>query len=139
MEVRLLKLSDDKNLPTTPKDIIAAHLGYLAVNGAVTFSTGIPIASRPDYVLIVTENINPEYYWCHVIDYDFTKRGIYISPKAPMNDYSPIMFKDDNVSWLQFDSMLKLPKDLVDIFLERPKEIADFINFFRPNNKIVTK
>jgi len=138
MEVRLLKLSDDTNLRSIPKDIIATLLRYLADKGTVTFSTGIPIASRPDYMLIVTENLNPEYYWCQVINYDFMKRGTYIQPKYPMNKYLPTMFKDDNVSWLQLGSMSKLSNELIDLFLKHSVEIAEFIKSPRANNKLFT-
>lgn len=141
MNVRLIKLSEDP--PLSGKETIAIHLSHFITHSEVTFSTGIPISEKPDYILLMSDNHNPDYYWCHVKEYDFKKREIYF-PSHLVNQIPERYRKEEeevkNVTWLLFDSMTHIPSDLINMFLSSSSEIKNFINTARTNNqKIIFK
>ena len=139
MDIRILKLSNEKrsNELISSKDILAMHLGYFEINGKVAYSTDIPIANKPDYILLTLGNIKDICYLCHVEKYDYKGKGIYFSPNETIfKDNVPDKFKDDkNISWLLLDSMQKIPIDFLDA-INREGEVINFIND-RANHKIL--
>lgn len=135
MNVRLLKLSEDP--PLSGKETIAIHLFHFIDHGVVTFSTGLPVSEKPDYVLLVSDNHNPDYYWCHVKDYDYAKKEYFHSHLA---NHIPDRYKAEgeeikNVTWLLFDSMTHIPTDLVDMLLTSSTDVKKFIDTSRTNNQ----
>lgn len=139
MNVRLLKLSKDP--PLSGKETIAIHLYHFITHGEVTFSTGLPISEKPDYVLLVSDNCNPDFYWCHVKDYDYIKKA---SPfPSRLANQIPERYRTEeeeinNVTWLLFDSMTHIPSDLIDMFLNASTDIKKFVNTNRTNNQKIT-
>ena len=137
MEIRMLKLSNEKGASDSlsSMDILSIHLGYFGMNGKVTYSTNVPIATKPDYVLLTLGNVEDICYLCRVEKYDYRGRDITFSPvEKDFKDNAPDKYKDDeNVSWLLLDSMQKIPTDFLDE-IHTNQKITDFIKD-RANNK----
>ncbi len=127
MDIRLLKLTnykEERDLLTS-QDILSIHLGYFLMNGKVTYSTDKPIATQPDYVILIPENYSV-CYWCHVEDYDYKKGQKFKTQKNNIEQYAPDKYKEDsNVTWLLIDSMKEIPGKFLDSF-ESNKEIIEF-------------
>lgn len=139
MDIRILKLSNEKgsNDLLSSMDILSMYLGYFGINGKVTYSTNVPIANKPDYVLLTLGNVEDICYLCHVKDYDYKEKDTFFSSdKKGFIDNAPDKYKNDkNISWLLLDSMQKIPADFLDEILSNEK-ITDFIKK-RANNKII--
>lgn len=128
MSIYVLKLSNAKGKKDklSSTDILSIHLGYYMINGKVTYSTGIPIAEKPKYVILTLGNDLGNCYLCHVKEYAYQGKEIYFTPSEDIFEkYSPDKYKKiDNVTWLVFDSMQKIE--------------VDFLDQIRPNEKIST-
>lgn len=76
MEIRVLKLCNKENEKDSlsSDDVLSMHLGYFKRNGMVTYSTDVPIASKPDYVLLTLGNIEEICYLCHVKKWDYDNK-----------------------------------------------------------------
>ncbi|MDU3349079.1 MAG: hypothetical protein E7E72_03090 [Clostridium sp.] len=139
MDIRILKLSNEKGASDSlsSRDILSIHLGYFLMNGKVTYSTGIPIANKPDYVLLTLGNIENICYLCHVENHDYKGRDIFFSfVYEVFKDNAPDKYKDsENISWLLLDSIQKIPTDFLDEIHSNQK-ITDFIKD-RANNKSI--
>lgn len=139
MDIRILKLSNEKGVSDllSSMDILSMHLGYFEINGKVTYSTDVPIANKPDYVLLTLGNVEDICYLCHVEDYDYKEKDTFFSPdKKDFIDNAPDKYKNNKyVSWLLLDSMQKIPTDFLNGILSDEK-ITDFIKK-RANNKIL--
>lgn len=137
MEIRMLKLSEEKDPILGSMDILSLYLGYFSINGKVTYSTHVPIASKPDYILLTLGNDDSVCYLCHVEKYDYKSKGISFSPdEKDIKTYIPEVYKsEENVSWLLLDSMQKIPLEfLYDVC--KDKTIIDFVTN-RANDKII--
>lgn len=137
MSIRLLKLSNEKGVKDqlSSTDILSIHLGYYMINGKVTYSTGISIAFKPDYVLLTLGNEEKTCFLCHVEDYEYHGKEIFFLPsKEIFNKYTPEKYKDiNNISWLVFDSIQKIPTEFINQIHSNEK-ITEFIKS-RANNK----
>lgn len=140
MKIRVLKLSNNKSEKDalSSEDILSMHLGYFVRNGGVTYSTDVPIAEKPDYVILTLGNVEEICYLCHVKEWNFEGKGKKIPPKDIFINYSLDKYKNDvNVSWLLLDTMQEIPIDFLDAILSDDK-ISEYIKT-RPNNKKIYK
>lgn len=137
MEIRMLKLSEDKDPRLSSMDISSIYLGYFVVNGKVTYSTHVPIASKPDYLLLTLGNDDSICYLCHVEKYDYKGKSISFSPdEKDIQNYIPEIYKsEENVSWLLLDSMQKISLDFL-CGLCKDEKMVEFVKN-RANNKII--
>ncbi len=139
MDIRILKLSNEKGASDSlsSMDILSMHLGYFLINGKVTYSTDVPIANKPDYVLLTLGNVENLCYLCHVENYDYMgKNMLFLPDEKDFKDNAPDKYKDDkNVSWLLFDSMQKIPIDFLDEIYSNGK-ITKFIKDSANNKNI---
>lgn len=137
MSIRLLKLSNEKGTydSLTSSDILSIHLGYFMINDKVTYSTGIPIAYKPDYVLLSLRDIEDICFLCHVDKYDYKGKDLFFIPDdEEFIEYLPEKYKDyDNISWLLFDSIEKVSTDFLDQI--HPHEKISEVIRSRANNK----
>lgn len=134
---KVLKLSDDNESGLTAKDIAAIHYGYCLVNGKVTFTTGLPFDNNimVENILLMTENKNPVFYWCHVEDfYSYGKgaEGVY----HDITMYLPKIYDgESNTTWILFDKMELLPQSLTNILCKQPDLLHELIEKPRSNHK----
>lgn len=134
---KVLKISDNNDYGLPAKDIAAIHYGYCLSNGKVTYTTGIPFDKNIiiENILLMVENQNPVFYWCHVENfYSFGKgnKNIYSS----IDMYSPAMYKEQpNTTWILFDKMELLPQSLTNILCYQPDLLHDLIERPRSNHK----
>lgn len=137
MEIRMLKLSEKKDPRLSSMDISSIYLGYFIVNGKVTYSTHVPIASKPDYVLLTLGNDDSICYLCHVEKYDYKGKGISFSPdEKDIMTYIPEIYgSEENVSWLLLDSMHKIPLDFL-CGVCKDEKMIEFVKN-RANNKLI--
>lgn len=138
MEIRILKLSDNKGAKDllSANDILAIHLGYYWMNEKVTFTTDIPIATQPDYVLLTVGNEDEYCYLCRVEDYKPAGEALDEAGKQKFMASSPDKYLDDgNKVWLLFNSIQRLKTDFIDGVLSNDS-IKEFIKS-RANNKII--
>lgn len=138
MEIRILKLSNEKGASDllSATDILAIHLGYFWMKGKVTYTTNIPVATQPDYVLLTVGNDEKICYLCHVDGFKPSQENLSGDKKDEFMDYAPEKYYDDgNVIWMRFDSMQKIPTDFLDGVLS-DDEMIEFIKG-RANNKII--
>lgn len=128
--IRLLKLSINKDELLSSEDILSIHLGYWKIHGKVAYSTDIPVAEKPDYVLLTLGNVEDICYVCQVADYAY-KDNIKAQSFLP---YAPDLYKnEEKKTWLLFNSMCKIPVDFLDSLLS-DTTIKNFITN-RSNNK----
>ena len=134
---KILKLTDDDEWGLTAKDIAAIHYGYCLANGKVTFTTGLPFDNNimVENILLMTENKNPVFYWCHVEKfYSFGKgsEGVY----HDITMYSPGIYDEEpNTTWILFDKMELLPQSLTNILCNQPDLLHELIEKPRSNHK----
>ena len=137
METRMLKLSEKKDDRLGSTDILSIYLGYFLMNEKVTYSTGVSIASKPDYVILILGNDDSICYLCHVENYAYRGKKVFFSPdEKDIKDYIPEIYKsEENISWLTFDSMQRISLDfLCDIY--KDEKLIEFVKN-RANNKII--
>lgn len=130
--IRLLKLSINKEEILSSEDILSIHLGYFLTHGKVAYSTDVPVAEQPEYVLLTLGNVKDICYVCKVADYAYKN-----DTKAyALSAYTPDIYKDQKrKTWLLFNSMQKIPVDFLDGLLS-DTTVKDFIGQ-RSNNKIL--
>lgn len=140
MDIHILKLSNEKWADDllSSTDILSIHLGYFQMNGQVTYSTNIPIAYKPEYILLTAGNVEDICYLCHVEKYEYRGKDELFSPNEEVfRNNAPDKFKDNkNCSWLLLDSMEKVSTN----FLEAMNIKNMLTNFIkeRANHKIIT-
>lgn len=134
---KVLKLSNDNECDLTAKDIAAIHYGYCLANGKVTYTTGIPFDNNitVENILLMTENKNPVFYWCHVEDFHSYGKGVKRVYRA-IDMYSPAIYKEQpNTTWILFDKMELLPQSLTNILCNQPDLLHELIENPRSNHK----
>ncbi|WP_294365152.1 hypothetical protein [uncultured Clostridium sp.] len=132
--IRLLKLSEEHDERLGSEEILSIHLGYFFTHDKVAYSTYLPVADRPKYVLLVLGNVSKYCYLCEVEDYAYKEDENTIKEK--FSAYAPDIYKDEKrTTWFLFKSMQKIPVDFLDMLLSDTK-IQNFITG-RANNKML--
>ncbi len=132
--IRLLKLSEEHDERLGSEEILSIHLGYFFTRDKVAYSTSLPVADRPKYVLLVLGNVSKYCYLCEVEDYAYKEDENTIKEK--FSAYAPDIYKDEKRNtWFLFKSMQKIPVDFLDMLLSDTK-IQNFITG-RANNKML--
>lgn len=130
--IRLLKLSINKDKILSSEDILSIHLGYFLTHGEVAYSTDVPVAEKPEYVLLTIGNVDNICYICKVADYAYKDN----KKAKSLSKHSPDVYKgEERKTWLLFNSMQKIAVDFLDSLLS-DTTVKDFIEQ-RSNNKIL--
>lgn len=128
--IRLLKLSENKDEILSSEDILSIYLGYFLTHGKVAYSTAIPVAEKPDFVLLTLGNDESVCYLCEVEDHAYMDN---IKAQTFL-EYTPDIYKEqEKKTWLMFNSMQKISIDFLDELLS-DNIIKEFIKN-RSNNK----
>lgn len=110
MDIRIVKLSNNKGEADhmTSRDILDIHEGASQRNDMVTFSTGLPIARKPDFVILVCGNTS-DYAYFEVEEYEYQTKNKFIPQSLIFAEYSPDKYRNEpNVSWMVLRRMASL-------------------------------
>ena len=146
MEIRFIKLSNLKGIKEnmSSTDVLNIHEGAGLRNHLVTFTTGLAIASEPDFVILVCGNTE-EYACFEVEKYEYQMNKKFIPQNPAFEKYSPDKYKNEpNRSWMilrQVSNVKNLVQKIqtfhnVNLKYDMGNEISCFAKS-RANNKVL--
>lgn len=139
-KLRMLKMSNGKNIGVSTETILNNHLNTYRELGKVTYTCSLPISEEkiPDYIILNIGNDDTVCYVFKVEDMDRDKRKRFpiISEKPEFIKYSPIEYADKpETTWLLLSSVQEIDVDFL-CLLTNDEEIREAIKN-RSNNKIL--